>query len=302
MRGPRNHVPRLPVRLIGSIAAFTLVAAGAATAGGVVGHGRGESASSLVCGTSDRTPQSDGRPFKGVRIRRGADRSLVPKGAVSLIVCSYNGMNATRATPQFALSGIGDTDRLRTLARITEELDAIHRATPDASYHCPNDDATKAILYFGYRSGPGDVVTVGLRGCNAVTNMAKQTARVPDPAPTPQYLALGAPVISQITALAKPVEGLKWATVVGHLRLCGGPAPGRCYIESYDSDDRVVVHALGDPWIAMAQIVHGRFRFRVAGSGTYTFGFYAGNTLVKQRRARVTAGRTTTVVFLIPIP
>lgn len=299
MRGPRNHVRGLR---IGSIAAFALVATGVATAGTDAGRARGEGASSLVCATSDRTPESDGRPFKGVKIRRGADVSLVPKGAVTLTICSYNGINATRATPQFGLSGIGDTNGRRTLARITEELDAIRPATPDASYHCPNDDASEAILYFGYRSGPGDVVTVGLRGCNTVTNTAKQTISVPNAAPTPHYLALGAPVIGQITALAKTVEGLKWATVVGHLRLCGGPAPSRCYIESYDNDDRVVVHAASDPWIAMAQMIRGRFRFRVAGSGTYTFAFYAGNTLVKRLRARVTAGRTTKVVFLISIP
>lgn len=265
-------------------------------------RGQNTGAASPACGTTDRTAQTDGSPFKGAGIRRSADTSLVPAGAVTVTICLYNGMNATRATPQFGLSGLGDTGSRRTIARVTSELDAIHAVKPGAAYNCPDDDASEAILYFGYRSGPGDVVTVGMRGCNAVTNMAMQTISYPSGAAVPHYLALGAPVIQQIAALAKPVQALKWATVVGHLWLCGGPAPGRCFIENDGNGGRVVVHATGDPWIAMAPIDHGRFHFRVAASGTYTFGFYTGNTLVKNLRARVTAGHTTRVVFLIPIP
>jgi hypothetical protein len=283
-----------------SLAALAVIVGTALAALAVSARASGSGSESLVCGTTDRTPQTDGRPFKGVKIRRSADTSLVPKGAITLTICAYNGMNATRTTPQFGLSGIGDTATPTMLARITAELDAIRVVKPGAAYNCPADDASEAILYFGYRSRPGDVVTVGMRGCNAVTNMAQQTISVPDAAAIPHHLALGAPVIQQIAALAKPVK-LRWATVVGHLRLCGGPAPSRCYIENYGSDGRVVVHAAGDPWIAMASIDRGRFHFRVAASGTYTFGFYTGNTLVKKLRARATAGQTMQVVFLIPI-
>lgn len=288
----------LALTLIAGACSLALATGAIATGSG----GRNTGAASPACFITDRTPQSDGRPFKGVTIRRSADTTLVPNGAVTLTLCVYNGMNATSATPQFGLLGLGDTARPRTLARLTAELDAVRAARRGAAYHCPFDDGSEAILYFGYRSGAGDVVTVGMRGCNAVTNMAQQTIGYPVGASIPHHLALGAPVIGQIAKLAKPVPDLRWATVVGHLRLCGGPYPGRCYVENDGNGDRVVVHAPGDPWLAMAQIEHGRFRFTVAGSGTYMFGFYAGNTLVKQLRARVTAGRTTKVVFQLSIP
>lgn len=285
--------------ILGSVPAG---ATGTSAVAASAGHGQEHVVADPVCAPTDRTPEADGRPFKGVKIRRSADSLLVPRGAVAVTICFYNGMNATPATPQFGLSGIGVTNRARTLARLTRELDAIRAVKPGASYHCPFDDASEAILNFGYRSGPGDVVTVGMRGCNTLTNMAMQTISYPDRASIPHHLALGAPVIQQIAALARPVRDQRWATVVGHLRLCGGPAPGRCYVENDGNDDRVVVHAAGDPWIAMAQIEHGRFHFRVAASGVYTFAFYTGNTLVKKQRARVTVGHTTRVVFLIPIP
>lgn len=292
--------PCLRLALIGLVGAFTL--AGVAGAGASVPRNPAQRVADLVCGTTDRTPQTDGAPIKGAKIRRGADTTLVPKGAIALTICFYNGMNATRAAPQFGLSGIGVTHRARALARLTTELDAIRAVKPGPAYSCPSDDDSRAILAFEYRSGPDDTVTVGMRGCNAVTNMAQQTISYPRVAAIPHYLALGAPVIHQIAALSKPVIGQRWATVVGHLHVCGGPYPGLCHIENYDRNDRVVVRAAGDPWIAMAQLEHGRFRFRVAASGTYTFTFYSGNTLVRKLRARVTAGRTTHVVFLIPVP
>lgn len=282
--------------------AAALAGVGASATAAAAGHRQNAVAIDPVCSPTDRTPDSDGGPIKGAKIHRGADTSLVPRGAIALTICFYNGMNATRATPQFGLSGIGVSTSPRTLARLTRELDAIRPVKPGAVHSCPADDDSQAILYFDYRSGGGDVVTVGLRGCNAVTNMAMQTISHPEGAAIPRYLALGAPVIGQIAALARPVTGQRWATVVGHLHLCGGPSPGRCFTENYDGNDRVVVHAAGDPWIAMAQIVRGRFHFRVAASGTYTFGFYTGNTLIRQLRARVTAGHTTRVVFLVPIP
>jgi hypothetical protein len=49
----------------------------------------------------------------------------------------------------------------------------------------------------------------------------------------------------------------------------------------------------------MAQVEHGRFRLKVATSGPFTFGFYAGNTLVKKLQRTVTTGTTTNVVFPI---
>jgi hypothetical protein len=214
-------------------------------------------------------------------------RELVPSGAATLTVCRYNGMNDFGGAPQWALRGAGATTDRSQIKRIVAELDALRPA--HGIYSCPMDDGSAAVATFGYGSPPGVTVTVGTNGCNSITNghVIRQ--------------GLDRPVVGQIEALAKPVASQAWATVRGHLRLCGGPVPHRCYIENYDSSDRILVSGPNGLWVAMATIERGRFAFRIAASGTYRFSFYAGNRLVKQLRRRVTVGQTTSVVFLISI-
>lgn len=213
---------------------------------------------------------------------------LVPPGATTLTVCGYNGMNAWGGAPRWGLLAAGATANRTQIKRIVAELDALKKT--HGVYMCPMDDGSAETLTFGYASPPGVVVTVGTNGCNAITN-----GRV-------HRQGLDAPVLSQIESLAKPLSGSNWATVRGHLRLCGGPAPGRCYIENYDNHDRVIVSGPSGLWLATAPVSRGRFAFQAASPGTYTFDFYAGNMLVKQMRKRVTTGQTTSVVFLISIP
>jgi hypothetical protein len=99
---------------------------------------------------------------------------------------------------------------------------------------------------------------------------------------------------------ARTLHGMRWATVSGHLRACGGPA-NRCFIESVDNSDRVVVDRAGRPFLAMAQMHRGRFRLQVAGTGTYRIQFYTGNKLIATRTAELRSGHTTRVVFPISI-
>ena len=182
---------------------------------------------SLVCPPGDRGQSAP------TALRTGERRMLVPTGAISLTVCSYNGMNALGGAPPWGLLGVGVTNDRSEIKRLTAALDAIkptHRAYP-----CPMDDGSDAIATFGYGSPPGVVVKIGTGGCNAITNGHVQR------------LGLETPVVSQIEALAKPRLGFKWAMLRGHLRLCGGPVAGRCYIENYDSGDRVVVSESGGP-------------------------------------------------------
>lgn len=299
-RSPRTAAePHVPVK----VALLTLVLivgtglAVLAVSARASGSGSSSGTKSLVCSRDDRgSVLSHPAPA-----RRGSATTLVPEGAVGLTICDYAGMNATRSTPQFGLLGIGVTDKATILKQLTRELDAIKPTPPNAAYSCPMDDGSQAILYFEYGSGSGDVVTVGTNGCNPITNTAMATISYPTAARIPHYLGLGRPVIGQIEGLAKPVKGLSWATVVGHLRLCGGPVPGRCYIENYDNGDRVLARNSDGQWVASGLVHHGRFRFEVAASGSYTIGFYAGNRLVTKLRRHVTAGRATRAVFLISI-
>jgi hypothetical protein len=276
--------------------ALALIVGTALAALAVSARASSSGSKSLVCSLDDRSPAL----LHPAPARRGAATTLVPQRAASLTICSYNGMNAAPSTPQFGLLGIGVTDRVTILKRLTHELDAIKPTPANAAYSCPMDDGSQAILYFGYSSGPGDVVTVGMDGCNEITNTAKETISYPSGVRPPRYLGLGGPVIGQIEKLVKPVK-LSWATVVGHLRLCGGPIAGRCYIENYDGGDRVLVRNSDGQWVASGLVHHGRFRFQVAAPGTYTVGLYAGNRLVTKLRRRVTPGRATRVVFLVSI-
>jgi hypothetical protein len=264
------------------------------------GSGSSSGTKSLVCSRDDR----GNALLHPAPARHGSATTLVPKGAVALTICAYNGMNATGSTPQFGLLGIAVTDSATPLRRLTDGLDAIKPTPPHATYSCPMDDGSQAILYFGYGSGPGDVVTVGTNGCNAITNTAMETISYPAPAAIPHYLGLGKPVIGQIIKLTRPVK-LQWATVVGHIRLCGGPAPGRCWT-SGSLVGQVVADNSSNVWVAMSQQHKGRFRFTIATPGRYTFRAMGTgkqtNAVLAKTSATVQAGVTTNVVLTIPVP
>jgi len=146
-------------------------------------------ASSWVCPSSDRTAIVS----RGV----GAGSPLVPRGAVSLTVCRYNGLagapgsaGSAQGSAPHRLVGAGTTSDSGTIARVTGELDAIRPARV-AVYGCPADFGTELLAFFTYRSRPGDVVTIGLSGCNTITNGHVRR------------LGLNAPVIGQLSGLAK---------------------------------------------------------------------------------------------------
>jgi hypothetical protein len=238
---------------------------------------------SVVCPPDDRSQSS-----VPTQLRSGERKTLVPPGATTLIVCQYNGINAFGGAPRWGLLSAGATSNRAKVKRIVTGLDALKPTR--AMRMCPMDDGSAVVATFGYRSAPGVVVTIETNGCNAITNGHVHRD------------GLGRFSMAQIEALAKPVMDRGWATVRGRLRLCGGPAPGRCYIENLDNHDRVIVTGSNGKWLATAAVNHGRFAFKIASPGTYTFGFYTGNTLVRKLRERVTLGKTTRVVFLIPIP
>jgi len=149
----------------------------------------GAPVSSSVCPAGDRTPIVSRSP--------GASSSLVPRGAVSLTVCRYSGLAGDPQSPRgvapHRLVGAGTTGSRATIARVSAALDAIRPARPGVRYGCPADFGTKLLALFAYRSGPGDVVTIDLSGCNAITNGHLRR------------LGLNAPVIGQLSGLAAPL-------------------------------------------------------------------------------------------------
>jgi hypothetical protein len=78
------------------------------------------------------------------------------------------------------------------------------------------------------------------------------------------------------------------ARVSGVVRLCGGPAPGRCFTESV----RVSVTGPGDHVVARAHPSNGRFSFDLA-PGIYTVSAQASGYLIGMVSIRALAGRTT---------
>jgi len=282
-RSPRTagrHVPWAVVQL-----ALALIAGTALAALAVSARASSSDSKSLVCSLDDRGP------IWPTTLRTGVRKTLVPTGAASLTICRYNGMNATSSTPQFGLLGIGVTDRSTILRRLTRELDAIKPAR--GVYSCPFDDDSEDVMTFGYASAPSVVVTVDTGGCNEITNGHVKR------------LGLDKPVVGQIAALVKPVKGLSWATVVGHIRLCGGPAPGRCWT-SGSLVGQVVADNSSNLWVAMSQQHKGRFRFTIATPGRYTFRAMGTgkqtNAVLAKTSATVRAGATTNVVLTIPVP
>jgi hypothetical protein len=250
------------------------------------GSGSSSGTKSLVCSLDDRTPQWP------ITLRTGVRRTLVPPGAVSLTVCRYNGMNALGGTPQFGLRGIGVTSDRATIGQFTRELDALKPT--HGIYNCPFDDDSEDLVSFGYDSGASVLVTVDPGGCNEITNGHVKR------------LGLDKPVVAQIGALAaKPVKGLTWATVVGHIRLCGGPAPSRCWT-SGSMVGQVVADNSSNVWVAMSQQHKGRCRFTIATPGHYTFRAMGTgkqtNAVLAKTSATVRAGVTTNVVLTIPVP
>jgi hypothetical protein len=231
------------------------------------------------------------------RPRPGAPATpLVPHGAMLLTICNYNGANASASTPQYGLLGIYRTQSAKAIQRLTTELDAIKPTPPGAVYNCPEEEGNNAILYFHYGSA-AVVVTVGTDGCNSVSS-----------GPISR-LGLGAPVVEQIQTLARPVK-LKWATVVGHVRLCGGPIQPsgrtRCWtsadgnvsdVEAINSSNRIA---------ATAELRKGRFRFLVASPGRYTFKLMGNGTVsdsvLAHGKATLHLGRTTKLVLTVPVP
>src|SRR5579863_3778756 len=269
--GPQKLSVRvlLACALIGAISVTELRAAG------VTARAAMASLPSVPCTNDDR------RPLWSGELRAGARKELVPAGAVKLTICGYNGANATAVTPQCGLIDAGGTFDRRVINRIATQLDRLKPA--HGVYHCAAEVGGKDVLTFEYSSGPAVVLTLDTGGCGTVDN--GHVLR----------MASNTPLTRELTALSPSALGIHWPAVTGRLRLCGGPHPNRCRVANFDSADRVVVTNAYGQWVAMAPVNHGRFGFKVATPGSYTFALFAGTRVVKQLQRQVATGKTSIV-------
>ncbi len=105
------------------------------------------------------------------------------------------------------------------------------------------------------------------------------------------------------------------ATVTGYVRLCGGPAPGRCYIEEVGfcqppqgcvTSDRVAAIDARGRRVATQRLHHARFTLHLA-PGRYTIellgdGRRVHGRVMQRRKVRAEAHRTAVVRFFFAIP
>lgn len=93
--------------------------------------------------------------------------------------------------------------------------------------------------------------------------------------------------------------------MLGRVRICGGPAPGRCRVDDSTVGSVTAVNS-GGAWVAMTQVYRGHFRMQIAAPGAYTFKAMGRdrqiNTVITTGRASVRAGATTTVVLTVSVP
>lgn len=114
---------------------------------------------------------------------------LAPRGARSIQLCRYSGLNAH---PALAL------DRMRllrtppVLERLTRQLDLLP-APPRGPVACPSDDESQIVLTLRYPDGHAVPVDLELTGCRMVTNgtvLRTASGFGPRPSLGPQLIGL----------------------------------------------------------------------------------------------------------------
>lgn len=267
------------IGLAGAIVIAALLLASTPAGGSTNGNPTGPSVSaSLACATRSAPVNST---------RAGAGSAVVPPGANAILLCRY-GPNGHRVLERTVTAG-------STVSRLARELNALPSAM--GSYNCPSDDGESVVADFSYATDAPDPVSVGLSGCQSVSN--GHVSR----------LGAGKPVISRIAGLI-PWQG----TIVGRLRVCGGPAPGGCHptrgITScgahgcVHADQVAILHSLGAQY-PNVKLRRGRFTVRVE-PGRYRLallvdGRHVHGKVVQTAKARVRNGRVTRVVFRISV-
>lgn len=96
-----------------------------------------------------------------------AERRLAPRGARTINLCRYSGMNTQ---PNFRLVGSHLVSRRATIRRLVHRLDALKSAPPNQAFACPADDGSQVVATLLYPAQRQVQISVTLSGCETATN------------------------------------------------------------------------------------------------------------------------------------
>jgi hypothetical protein len=121
---------------------------------------------------------------------------LAPDGASALRLCRYSGANSR---PALRLTRSVLLQSAHLVHELVREFDKLPAPGPNAA-HCPSDDGAKIVAQFAYPSGDQVKISLGLRGCNAVTNgrLHRLAAGIGTPRP------FGPQLVAQLKRLSSP--------------------------------------------------------------------------------------------------
>jgi hypothetical protein len=110
----------------------------------------------------------------------GADATLVPDGAVSVLICRYGSLNASKPL------SLAASRRLREGAVPDRLIGRLRRLAPVPSgvLGCDNDDGSLVTARFKYPDGKRVLVLVELTGCQIARNGSTVRWARHDPGPT----------------------------------------------------------------------------------------------------------------------
>ena len=95
-----------------------------------------------------------------------ARRVLAPSGADQIRLCRYSGLNSH---PRLALVRARLVDRAGLVAQLVKRLDGLPSG-PGGPVACPSDDGSQIVALVAYPNGREVRISVGLRGCELVSN------------------------------------------------------------------------------------------------------------------------------------
>lgn len=310
-------MPAFRSRLLPAAAtAVCLAIAGAGVAVALKSSNRGHRRRNAGVTSAARFPSCPTRAPRRLRSsRRGPNVTLVPSGTDQLLLCRYDGPFGgpdARIAHRFRLVAqrlIVDRHEATNLAGA---LNRLPRLPSGVGRECGQEGPT-IVAFFRYPSGPSDPVSVQLAGCLTATNGHLTTeAAVGD------FLDKLDALIHAAPAPGHPTGSAGTATIAGYVRLCGGPAPGRCFgstiggcaPDGCSRSDRVVaIDAAGDviaqQWLRYPY-PNGRFRLQVP-PGQYVVELLADgprihDRLMQTKGATARAGHTATAVFTFDVP
>jgi hypothetical protein len=94
-----------------------------------------------------------------------ARSQLAPAGATAIRLCRYAGLNDH---PQRGLLRSALVTSRTTVASLVQDFDRLPAAT--GTFNCPVDDGSAIVALLTYPHGRALTISVGLRGCQSVTN------------------------------------------------------------------------------------------------------------------------------------